>query len=312
MNIHIEKKINSRFTLDATGSWGKTEHFLDKETAYAIIAAVNAGRPLLVCGEPGVGKSQLARAAAYLLERKFISTVVQPNSDYEEMLWSFDHTSRLADAQLSSSETENAKVKDPRNYIAPGALWYALDWEKAEKKRCKNNFHAPKDISREDVEKQGLVLLIDEIDKADISLSNGLLEVLGNGGFSVPPLGETVPDKSTKTKTPFIVLTSNDTRQLPDALRRRCVVLKLELPESEDELIDHLVTIGETHFTGINNAVLEEAAKQIVEDRRVCQGQQKTGQAEYLDLLRALEKISNNEAGQLSWLSKIADCFKKS
>lgn len=310
MNKHIEDHINEVLILEKIDSWPATKHYLDKESAYAIIAAANANRPLLVCGEPGIGKSQLARAAAFLLGREFISTVVQPNSCYEDLLWSFDHTSRLADAQLK----DKAKVNNPENYISAGVLWYALDWGSVPKDVPNNTFKPPKKLDANKIKKIGLVLLIDEIDKADISLSNGLLEVLGNNGFNVPPLDKTIPDSETKEEhaKPLIVLTSNDTRQLPDALRRRCVVLTIKLPKDEEELLRHLETIGNTHFPKLNKRILQEAAKQIVEDRFNCQGQQKTGQAEYLDLLRALNKLAKTEDQQLEWLAKIADCFKKS
>lgn len=308
MDKHIEDHINQVLELKKTDSWSATKHYLDKESAYAIIAAVNANRPLLVCGEPGVGKSQLARAAAHLLGREFIASVIQPNSSYEDLLWSFDHTSRLADAQLNDKE----KVNDPNNYISAGVLWYALDWENVPNGVVSQTFQPPKGLSSEAVKKNGLVLLIDEIDKADISLSNGLLEVFGNNGFNVPPLGKTIPDDEQEEKIkPLVVLTSNDTRQLPDAFRRRCVVLTIKLPDNEEGLMEYLETIGKTHYPQLDPRVLQEAAKQIVEDRFNCQGQ-KTGQAEYLDLLRALNQLAKTNDEQLEWLVKIADCFKKS
>jgi MoxR-like ATPase len=100
----IAAQIGTVLRLPATGAWPAVPHKLDAASAHAIVAATAAGRPLLVRGEPGVGKSQLARAAAHLLGRPFLAAVVQPDSEYQELLWSLDHTARLADAQLGNRD----------------------------------------------------------------------------------------------------------------------------------------------------------------------------------------------------------------
>jgi MoxR-like ATPase len=313
----IEQHIDSDFALPQTGAWPATRHQLDEPPARAIIAAVAAGRPLLVRGEPGVGKSQLARAAAKLLQRPFLATVVQPDSEYQDLLWATDHTQRLADAQLAGHAQDAVKaaerVADPGNYIGPGALWWAYHWEDAEQQatRCRHNFKPPADIAASEVRKVGCVLLIDEIDKADIALANGLLEVLGNGQFSVPPLGLTVPPADEPPQpAPLVVLTSNDARQLPPALLRRCVVLPLTLPE---DLQAHLIARGLTHYPAMNADVLAEAATQIIADRRHCGDGAITGLAEYLDLLRTLDRLARDDPqGQLAWLDKLGGYFRKS
>ena len=281
--------------LPAAGAWAAVPHKLDAPSALAVVAAAASGRPLLVRGEPGVGKSQLARAAAHLLGRPFLAAVVQPDSEYQELLWALDHTARLADAQLCLAD----KVREVSNYIGPGALWWALDWPGAEGQsaRCRHNFNPPADLDPDWAKRAGCVLLIDEIDKADIALANGLLEVLGNGQFEVAPLGLTVRPGS--HPAPLVVLTSNDTRQLPPALLRRCVVLRMELPEN---LLEHLVARGETHFPQMATEVLTAAAGQILDDRAACAATARTGLAEYLDLLRALAEISDRTEVQLQWL----------
>ena len=302
----IEARIGTRLSLPETGAWPAVPHRLDEPSARAIVAAHAAGRPLLVRGEPGVGKSQLARAAAKLLERPFLATVIQPYSEYEDLLWSLDHTARLADAQLGG---DPERVRDPANYIGPGALWWALNWRSAleQAQCCQHNFMPPEDIEPEWPLRAGCVLLIDEIDKADIALANGLLEVLGNRRFAVPPLGRTVrPDEH---PPPLVVLTSNDSRTLPPALLRRCVVLLMTLP---DDLQAHLMERGATHFPDLDTEVLAQAALMILEDRNACAETARTGLAEYLDLLAALRQVAPDPLQQLDWLGKLGRYFHKS
>ena len=305
----ILKQVNRSLRLPPSGSWPRSWHRLDERSAHALIAALKANRPLLVRGEPGVGKSQLARAAAAALGRRFIATVIQPHSEYQELLWIFDHTQRLADAQLAGAMKDRCLVQDTDKYIGPGPLWYALDWQDAEGMACQQNYRPPAEPEAPDPLEAGVVLLIDEIDKADISVANGLLEVLGNGRFEVPPLSRTIKAPGIK---PLVVLTSNDTRQLPSALVRRCVVLDLELPKERDAFIEHLIGIGRTHHESAADDVMCEAAEQIWDDRERCRELPKTGQAEFLDLLGALAEISDDPAVQRDWLQKLARYFHKS
>jgi MoxR-like ATPase len=306
----IEAQIDTVLHLPRCGAWPAVRHRLDRDPARAIIAALAAGRPLLVRGEPGIGKSQLARAAAHLLERQFLAAVVQPDSEYQELLWAMDHTARLADAQLSQAE----RVRQVRHYIGPGALWWALDWHGAAGQFdvCPYNFEPPADADPERARGAGCVLLIDEIDKADIALANGLLEVLGNRQFAVPPLGLTVPDPDRAQPAPLVVLTSNDTRQLPAALLRRCVVLLMALDADPDKLRDHVIERGETHFPRMHAEVLAQAADLILRDRAACSGTARTGLAEYLDLLTALDEVDKDSDTQLAWLDKLGGYFGKS
>jgi len=304
----ITSHVEQAFPLPASGSWPAAHHLLDEPSALALIAAIAARRPLLVRGEPGVGKSQLARAAAVLLERRFISAVIQPNTEYQELLWLFDHTHRLSDAQLAGAMKDPGLLKPADSYVAPGPLWYALNWQDASRKQNHQNYRPPADDHAPDPETHGVVLLIDEIDKADISVVNGLLEVLGNGRFDVQATGETV---SATGMPPLVVLTSNDTRELPAAMVRRCVVLDLALPDG-DALIEHLVAVGGTHFDELHEDIRRGAAKQIVEDRAHCSDLPRTGQAEYLDLLRALSDVVGDDSAKKLWLRRLARFFKKS
>ena len=325
----IQAKIGQGLKLNPTGSWPKSHHKLDEKQVHAIIAAVGSERPILVKGEPGVGKSQMARAAAHVLKREFISFVVQPDTEYQELLWNIDYTRRLGDAQLMSTEAGMKTVQDKNreaddllaidHYIGPGPLWWAVNPRTAQAYCSGKNYqiNSPADSGSsknkapnqtENMIQKGVVLLIDELDKADVSLSHSLLEVLGNGEFLVSPIGLTVQSETDMVK-PLIILTSNNTRQLPAALERRCVQLNLELPE---DLEPYLVDIGKQHFPKMNKDIRQRAASQIVEDRNDCDGFPKTGLAEYLDLLRALNHVSEDPETQSEWLSKLVTHFKKS
>ncbi len=313
----LKKAIDDDVQLQAVGSWPEAAHRLDEDSAYAIIAALAAGRPLLVRGDPGTGKSQLARAAAKLLGRRFISTVVQPSSEYQDLLWTFDHVKRLSDAQLQKCDGSSA-IKLDNDYIAPGPLWWALDWGDADGRECKNVYQPDAQEDAPNAKLNGVVLLVDEIDKADIALANGLLEALGNGSFSVPPLGISIPQNPTdpnesKIVKPLVIITSNDTRALPPAMIRRCVVHEINLPKESKLFREHLEKIGRAHFKQeqIEDEILEEAAKQIEQDRRHQKGQIKTGVAEYIDLLRALCNISDDTDQQRNWLKTLNKFFIK-
>ena len=298
-------------TLSECGSWGQALHCFEPDSPEisALIAAVASRRPLLISSEPGVGKSSAARAAAAVLGRRFISAVVQPDTEYSDLLWNIDHTQRLADAQLSNKD----QLNDMTNYIAPGSLWWAYDWTSAAKqyKKCGSNFKPHTDSHAPDAETAGVVLLVDEIDKADISLANGLLEVLGNGGFDVPTLESNTVKPALGQHHPLVILTSNDSRELPPALLRRCVNLRVELPTGE-EYHRYLKKIGEAHFPSLKDGILDEAAKQIIQDRNNCPQLPRTGLAEYLDLLRAVASTAANTQEQHQWLKKLAPYFKKS
>jgi len=290
--------------LEATGSWPKTRHFLGKgkEELRAVLAAVASGRPLLVQGEPGVGKSQLARAAAQLLGRHLLSYVVQPSTDYQDLLWTFDHLGRLAEAQLLGAAqgvhtAGTARRRDPFNpdlFLSPGPFWWACDWTGAKALGASGGY-TPEPMPAHLGPDLGLVLLLDEIDKAAIDLPNGLLEVLGNHGFSVPNQ-EAVVARGVK---PLVVVTSNQQRDLPWAFVRRCVVLNLVLPAGP-KLEAHLKRVGRAKFPALPENVIEEAARQtVVERESMDAGGQRVGQAEFLDLLQSLEAIGGDEAHSL-------------
>jgi len=305
--------------LPATGSWPKSVHLFDDASRYAIQAALAAQRPLLLRGEPGTGKSQLARAAAQVLGRIFISEVVHSSSESQDLQYHFDAVGRLGEAQVlgatqGKGECDVREQLDPRNFLSPGALWWLFDWQSAQEQLelCRSNRLAP-ERPKGWQPADGAVLLIDEIDKADVDLPNGLLESLGNGAFKVPYLDQAIGLK-TKMAAPLVIITTNEERELPAAFLRRCMVLNLQLPEKKEPFIKWLMRRGEIHFGEFcNAAVRKEAAEQLYGDRRdaLDQALPAPGQAEYLDLLRAVSTMTETiataekEKEQLILLDKI-------
>ncbi len=301
------------FTIPAIGSWPKTRHQFDEPSIWAIKAALAARRPLLVSGEPGTGKSQLARAAAHKLKRVFISEVINARSECQDLQFHYDAVTRLGEAQtVGPLKITGDALKahlDHGNFLSPGALWWTLNWTNAQKQfeKCNKTDGAPQPLKGWQP-KDGAVLLIDEIDKADADLPNGLLETLGNGAFAVPYINKHVRI-ATNGQIPLVVITTNEERELPAAFLRRCMVLHLKLPDEREKLIAYLCEIGKIHHEkDCNHTVRREVAKQLVEDRIEAKQQSlpKPGQAEYLDVLRALTTIApKNEKNQLVILEKI-------
>ncbi len=304
-------------TLEQFGSWPRTRHVFGEEV-YAIEAALASRRPLLIRGEPGAGKSQLARAVAHELGRLFVSEVVHSRYEAHDLHWHFDAVGRLGMAQALAAgigkEDADAQLKESR-FLRPGPLWWVYDWESAlyQNSNCKQGGSIP-ERPTEWQPGEGSVLLIDEIDKADADLPNGLLESLGNGAFTVPYIHKTI--KQQQENPPLVVVTTNEERELPAAFLRRCMVLRLELPKDEVGLVEYLIERGRLHFgDDCKEKVLKEAAELLHEDRRAALdlGITPPGQAEYLDMLRAVSGMATQESDQLDVLHRIKDyALKKS
>ncbi|WP_372367692.1 AAA family ATPase [Candidatus Uabimicrobium sp. HlEnr_7] len=298
--------------IPASGSWPASMHGFEEESIWAVNAALTSGRPLLIRGEPGVGKSQLARAAAQALGRIFISEVVYAHSECCDLLWKFDAVARLGEAQVLAGcrEDERKEKLDPLKFLNPGSMWWAFNWESAKKQwdECVHKNRMPKEPEGWS-EENGCVLLIDEIDKADANLPNGLLEVFGNGAFTVPYFKEDECEVTVKGDVqPLVIITTNEERELPRAFLRRCMVLNMKLPEK-----NKVIERGRLHFKGkckkVHGKVYEEAAELLWKDREKAldNGLPAPGQAEYFDLLRALSKMGSNEKEQLRVLGKISE-----
>lgn len=312
-------KTNHKYILPALGTWKQSVHVFDERVAHAIAAAWAAERPLLVRGDPGTGKSQLARAAAHACGWQFISEVVNAHTDIQDLWYRFDAVSRLGQAQVLSAigkEFTQQKINDelnPEKYLSPGVLWWAYDWNTAKDYYANSRYqqyHPSQEAA--DESPKGVVLLLDEIDKADADLPNSLLETLDNARFRIPWVNQSIGYREDNPACirPLVVITTNEDRQLPAAFVRRCLVLNLELPDNEAALVDYLAERGEQHFSGLfSDAVLKEAATQLYQDRLKADelGVKPPGQAEYLDVLRILFRLATTEQEQRSKLMKIKD-----
>lgn len=279
------------------GAPGRVHEF-DERSIAAVNLALAAKRPLLVRGEPGVGKTQLAEAVAAELQRAYYPFTVDARTESRDLLWRFDAVMRLAQAQLCGAlhQTPEAieTALDVTRFIHPGPLWWAFNTKSAGRASPSGSTTPLKPYDNEARQANGWVVLIDEIDKAESDVPNGLLEALGAVQFT--PFGYEEPVRVGDVP-PLIIITTNEERALPDAFVRRCLVLHLELPSHEDALINYLMQRGRAHFNRrtTTDEVLREAARQLVGDRRVAAEQQLSplpGQAEYLDLIRGVVELA--------------------
>ena len=265
-------------------------HLFDEASIAAINAALAARRPLLVRGEPGVGKTQLAMAAARQLGRPLDAMTVDSRTESRDLLWQFDAVRRLAQAQLCGILKDTAVaeqlLREPR-FVTPGPLWWGFDWDDANR-HGKDELEAPPRVAPVGTDpSNGRVVLIDEIDKADSDVPNGLLEALGARRFTPPGC----PTVVAKGPPPLVIITTNEERVLPDAFVRRCLVLHLALPTERNELVQRLVERGIAHFGAARASLLKTAAEQLAVDREKSLPP-RPGQAEYLDLVRAVLELA--------------------
>ena len=291
----------------------KLHHIFDEDDCYALWAAYSAGRPLLVRGKPGTGKSQMAKAIAEQLGWAFVSEVIRASTELSDLHWHFDAIGRLGEAQAlgNTAAGQRQNALNPLHYLSPGAFWWAYDWTSAAQQynQCATRLR-PEPQTPENP--GGVVLLIDEIDKADPDLPNGLLETLGHYQFSVPYISH--QDQEAISKNPVIanparllvVITTNEERELPTAFVRRCFVHTLEMEESA-EIIDDiekrhrwLVERGKLHFgRDISDPVYQQAARLLWDDRSASSyTRYPPGLAEYIDLLNALHTLDHAEQQQ--------------
>ena len=301
-------------------------HDFEEESWLAIQGALGARRPLLVRGEPGVGKTQLAAAAAMVLKRPLVSRVVDSRTEPRDLLWEFDAVQRLAEAQIAGTlvwrgaDENNAERHQEQTmllqsrlavgkFVRPGTLWWGFDWDGAAEQARLTGSEVLKAPEGTDPQ-HGRVVLIDEIDKAESDVPNGLLEALGAGQFT--PLGLEKPVRA-RGEFPLVIITTNEERVLPGAFVRRCLVLHLKLPDEPSALREFLVRRAKVHFPGEARSpesikLFEEAADLLIADRQAAIEQRLDplpGQAEYLDVIRAVVTLEGSPGARKSLLQSI-------
>ncbi len=229
---------------------GTDDYVLSKELRDNVNVSIALGRPLIVKGEPGTGKTLLAHSIAKGLGKKFIVWNIKSTTKAQEGLYVYDTVQRLNDARFGDND-----VSDIKRYIKLGKLGEAF-------------------ASDEQV-----VLLIDEIDKADIEFPNDLLNELDEMSFYIPETKETI-----KAKTrPIVIITSNSEKELPDAFLRRCIFHYIEFPTQE--LMEEIVHV---HFPDIEKKLLREALKKFYWIREFDMLRKKPSTSELIDWLQAL------------------------
>ena len=212
-------------------------YVLDDQLRLAVDVALATGRPLLLRGEPGSGKSSLAAFLARNLGWRYYEHVVSSRTTAQDLLWSFDSMRRLADASSPGHEGGPARLDDA-SYVEPGVMWWALDRDSALRRGRPASpgddmAAEPFGALNKNRRPEHAVVLIDEIDKADPDVPNGLLVPLGSTEFLVTPIRFLVRQQVAEDGLPphLIVITTNEERELPPAFLRRCIVHTLQAPK---------------------------------------------------------------------------------
>lgn len=229
---------------------GTASYVATEDLRIAVNAAIALERPLLVKGEPGTGKTVLAEEVAGALEMPLVTWHVKSTTKAHQGLYEYDAVTRLRDSQLGDE-----RVKDVRNYIRKGRLWEAFEADAR------------------------VVLLIDEIDKADIEFPNDLLQELDRMEFYVYETGETVRAR----QRPVVIITSNNEKELPDAFLRRCFFHYIKFPDAET-----MAEIVDVHFPGLKSRLVSEALNAFYELREVPGLKKKPSTSELLDWIKLL------------------------
>ena len=229
---------------------GTKDYVSTLELTLAVNASIALEKPLLIKGEPGTGKTELAKQIASSLGLKIIEWNIKSTTKAQQGLYEYDAVSRLRDSQLG-----NKKIENVSNYIKKGKIWDSFETTKKS------------------------VLLIDEIDKADIEFPNDLLQELDKMEFFVYETGKVIK----ANKRPIIIITSNNEKELPEAFLRRCFFHYIKFPETET-----LKKIVEVHFPGIKKSLLDSALEKFFEIREIPGLKKKPSTSEALDWIKLL------------------------
>ncbi|MBS0409674.1 MAG: MoxR family ATPase [Proteobacteria bacterium] len=229
---------------------GTQDYVATNDLKIAVNAAIALERPLLIKGEPGTGKTVLAYEIAKALDAPLITWHIKSTTKAMQGLYEYEAVTRLRDSQLGDE-----RVKDVKNYIKRGKLWEAFDADARP------------------------VLLIDEIDKADIEFPNDLLQELDRMEFYVYETDETIKAKI----RPVVIITSNNEKELPDAFLRRCFFHYIRFPDEET-----MRAIIEVHYPGIKQKLVQEALRIFYDMRKVPGLKKKPSTSELLDWLKLL------------------------
>ena len=229
---------------------GTKNYIATEDLTVAVNAAVTLERPLLIKGEPGTGKTELAKQVALGLDLDMLEWNIKSTTKAQQGLYEYDSVSRLRDSQLGDQ-----RVNEISNYIRKGKLWESFESNKK------------------------VVLLIDEIDKADIEFPNDLLQELDKMSFYVYETGKTIAAKH----RPVVIITSNNEKELPDAFLRRCFFHYIKFPDQET-----LQKIVKVHYPKIKDDLLSTALSQFFEIREQAGLKKKPSTSEVLDWLKLL------------------------
>ena len=229
---------------------GTSNYISTDELNVAVNAAIALEKPLLIKGEPGTGKTELARQISKSMDLEILEWNIKSTTKAQQGLYEYDAVTRLRDSQLGDKKIENIS-----NYIKKGKIWNAFE----------SNHRA--------------VLLIDEIDKADIEFPNDLLQELDRMEFYVYETNETIK----ASKRPIVIITSNNEKELPEAFLRRCFFHYIQFPD-----IDTLKKIVNVHFPDIKKTLLDSALNRFFEIREVPGLKKKPSTSEALDWIKLL------------------------